>query len=213
MRIRRKKGTKEKIVLHDDLLVLEPEQMLGKWHEFFGNDYPIYLEVGTGFGQFIRGQAKKNPKINYIALEKIEEVLIKTIMTTKEEGITNLRFLWFNANQLELIFAENELDKIYLNFSDPWPKNKTAKRRLTHSNFLNKYQEILKPRAKVEFKTDNQLLFEFSLNEFSKEGWKMENICLDVGNRGPEDNIQTEYETKFSGLGMPIYRLEAINPK
>jgi tRNA (guanine-N7-)-methyltransferase len=145
-----------------------------------------------------------------IGVEKVEEVLLKAARKAKELQLPNLALLWVDVRELDKIFAPGEVDRLYINFCDPWPRRRHAKRRLTHTRFLQIYAKILKQDGEIHFKTDNEELFEFSLNEFSENGWKLKNICLDVAKRGPEDNITTEYEEKFQELGSPIYRCEAV---
>ena len=197
------------------IVVLEPEQHKGKWQDVFGNANPIQMEVGMGKGKFISTMARQHPEINFIGVEVIEEVLLDAVKRmNRAEGIPeNLRLVWINASLLEDLFLPGEVDRIFLNFSDPWPKTRHAKRRLTHKGFLDQYAAILKAEGQVHFKTDNQGLFEFSLNEFSACGWRLQNIQLDMYQKLPEGNVATEYETKFHNQGMPIYRLEAVKPK
>ena len=197
------------------IVVLEPEQHKGKWQDVFGNANPIQMEVGMGKGKFISTMARQHPEINFIGVEVIEEVLLDAVKRmNRAEGIPeNLRLVWINASLLEDLFLPGEVDRIFLNFSDPWPKTRHAKRRLTHKGFLDQYAAILKAEGQVHFKTDNQGLFEFSLNEFSACDWRLQNIQLDMYQKLPEGNVATEYETKFHNQGMPIYRLEAVRPK
>ena len=213
-RVRKQPGTREALMQYAPVVVLEPEQHKGKWQDVFGNANPIQIEVGMGKGKFISTMARQHPEINFIGVEVIEEVLMDAVKRMKRaEGIPeNLRLVWINASLLEDLFLPGEVDRIFLNFSDPWPKTRHAKRRLTHKGFLDQYAAILKAEGQVHFKTDNQGLFEFSLNEFSACGWRLQNIQLDMYQKLPEGNVATEYETKFHNQGMPIYRLEAIKP-
>ena len=213
-RVRKQPGTREALLQYAPVVVLEPEQQKGRWQDVFGNDHPIRIEVGMGKGKFVSTMARQNPDINFIGIEVIEEVLLDAVKRmNRAEGIPeNLRLVWINASLLEDLFAPGEVDRIYLNFSDPWPKTRHAKRRLTHKGFLDQYATILQPEGQVQFKTDNQGLFEFSLNEFCACGWHLQNIQLDMYQKLPEGNVATEYETKFHAQGMPIYRLEAIKP-
>ena len=214
-RVRKQPGTREALMQYAPIVVLEPEQHKGKWQDVFGNANPIQMEVGMGKGKFISTMARQHPEINFIGVEVIEEVLMDAVKRMKRaEGIPeNLRLVWINASLLEDLFLPGEVDRIFLNFSDPWPKTRHAKRRLTHKGFLDQYAAILKSEGQVHFKTDNQGLFEFSLNEFSACGWRLQNIQLDMYQKLPEGNVATEYETKFHNQGMPIYRLEAVKPK
>ncbi len=213
-RVRKQPGALEALLQYAPAVVLEPQQYQGRWYENFGNDRPVQIEVGMGKGRFISTMARQHQEINFIGVEVIEEVLLDAVKRmNRAEGIPeNLRLVWMNASLLEELFAPGEVDRIYLNFSDPWPKTRHAKRRLTYQTFLRQYQTILKPEGQVHFKTDNQGLFEFSLNEFSACGWRLQHIQLDMYRKLPEDNVATEYELKFQKQGLPIYRLEAIRP-
>ncbi len=193
----------------EHLWVKEPELAKGNWHKLFNNNNPIHLEIGCGKGKFISEMAKNNPDINYLAVDLFEDVLVLALEKSAARDVDNVRLFIGNAANLEDYFEFDEIERIYLNFSDPWKKNKQAKRRLTHKNFLNTYRKVLKNGNKICFKTDNKALFEFSLNSFAEENFKMSNITLDLHNSGFEGNVMTEYETKFSEMGMPIYRLEA----
>lgn len=193
----------------ESVWVRQPETQRGNWKEIFGNDNPIHLEIGCGKGKFISEMALKHPDINYIAMDLFEDVLVLAMEKAFSQSAGNVKFFVGNAAKLEEYFSFGEIERIYLNFSDPWKKRKQAKRRLTHKNFLNIYKKIIKNGDKICFKTDNKSLFEFSLNSFAEENYKMSNITLDLHNSDFEDNVMTEYETKFSEMGMPIYRLEA----
>lgn len=182
----------------------------GRWKEIFGNDRPIHVEVGTGRGKFITSMAQANKDINYIAIEIKEEVLVKAVEKADKLNLDNIVFLWGSVELFDLYFADGELDRVYINFCDPWPKKRNAKRRLTHSNFLELYRKKLK-HGQIHFKTDNRDLFEFSLNEISANDWMLKNISLDLANSDYQGNITTEYEERFLTLGMPIYRLEALD--
>lgn len=213
-RVRKQPGTREALLEYAPFVVLEPEQQKNQWQALFGNDHAIQMEVGMGKGKFISTMARQYPEMNFIGVEVIEEVLLDAVKRmNRAEGIPpNLRLVWSNAALLDELFAPGEIDRIYLNFSDPWPKTRHAKRRLTHKGFLDQYAAILKEDGQVHFKTDNQGLFEFSLNEFSACDWKLQNIQLDLYRKLPADNVATEYETKFYKQGLPIYRLEALKP-
>lgn len=213
-RVRKQPGTREALLQYTPAVVLAPQQYRGRWHENFGNQHPIQMEIGMGKGRFISTMARQHPEVNFIGVEVIEEVLLDAVKRmNRADGIPdNLRLVWINASLMEELFAPGEIDRIYLNFSDPWPKTRHAKRRLTHKSFLEQYAAILKPEGQLHFKTDNQGLFEFSLNEFSACRWQLQHIQLDMYQKLPEDNVATEYETKFHEKGLPIYRLEAIRP-
>ncbi|MBW5447012.1 tRNA (guanosine(46)-N7)-methyltransferase TrmB [Cohnella sp. CFH 77786] len=217
MRLRGRKNIRESLESQPDLVVLEPQQWKGRWKEFFGNDRPIHVELGMGKGQFISRMSGNNPDINYIGMDVYDELLRrgseKARAVWREKGqdkVPNLALVRGNVEYLEHMFEPGELTRIYLNFSDPWPKSKHARRRLTHPRFLMKYQEVLDEEGEIHFKTDSLTLFEFSLNSFSDTGLQMKNISLDLHRNGArEDLVMTEYETKFHAQGMPIYRLEA----
>jgi len=180
-----------------------------KIKEFFSKDQPLHIEVGTGMGTFITTLAENNPDINYVGIEIDKNVMIRVTEKVVDLGLENVRLVLLDANKLMDYFNENEVDKVYLNFSDPWPKNRHAKRRLTHSNFLSSYKQLLKENSIVEFKTDNRGLFEFSLISMNTYGMKFENLNLDVHDDEPETNIRTEYEEKFSQRGHKIYWIQA----
>lgn len=208
MRMRRKKNQDIRLQNCHNIMVLSPDEYKGKWKQYFENDNEIYIEIGCGRGRFIAQTAKKHPDINFIAIEKDESALLSAMEQAKKLELSNLVFISFNAQELGDIFNHSEVSRIYLNFSDPWPPKKQAKRRLTHKNFLEVYDKILKKDGFIHFKTDNQGLFEFSLEQFSANNWKMENISLDLHASNIEDNVMTEYEEKFSELGFRIYRVE-----
>lgn len=211
MRVRNIKGIEKEIErIAGENLILKPEDYRGKWHEIFGNNNPIYIEIGCGKGQFITGLARKNKNINYIAIEKVEEILYKTAL--KLDNDNNLRLLLTDGRLLTEIFSENEIDGIYLNFSDPWPKNRHHKRRLTSNDFLSQYEKVLKKKSKIYLKTDNPILFEYSLNTLAIS-WRMENISLNYIPSEEIIDVETEYEAKFRKKGNLIYRLEAVNMK
>ena len=190
--------------------IQEPEKFRGHWKAVFGNDNPIHIEIGCGKGSFIVGMAKMYPDINFVAVEKVEDVIVMAMEKAVAAELGNVRFTDMDAERIEDFFEYGEAERIYLNFSDPWKKNKQAKRRLTHKNFLDRYKKILTPGSEIWFKTDNRPLFEFSLNSFCAEDFKLSNITLDLHNSGFEGNVMTEYETRFVELGQPIYRLQAM---
>ena len=208
MRMRKKKNLDTRLANCAPVLVSDPEQHKGQWRALFGNTNPLHLEIGCGKGRFIIETARRNPDINYLAIEREEGALIMATEKAMELNLPNLQFLDVDAAGLTNIFADGEIDRIYLNFSDPWPPNRQRKRRLTHSNFLALYDCVLAKNGQVHFKTDNQHLFEFTLEEMCGYGWLIQNICLDLHN-SEQDNIMTEYEEKFSKEGFRIYRLEA----
>ena len=211
MRLRKVKGAAETIEANAHIVITQGEELKGNWKSVFEKEQPIYIEVGMGKGQFVIGMAKKNPHLNYIGIEKFDSVMVRALeKVMEEEPLPNLKLLKVDADQLEKIFAENEVSGIYLNFSDPWPKPRHAKRRLTHENFLKLYQNIMKDNGKICFKTDNRQLFEYSLVSVTDYGMKLLDVALDLHQREElEWNVMTEYEQKFSAKGQPIYRLEA----
>jgi len=218
MRLRGRKNIRESLEGQPDLVVLEPQKWKGRWREFFGNDHPIHIELGMGKGQFISRKSVGEPDVNFIGMDIYDELLRrgseKARAAWREKGqerVPNLALVRGNVEYLEHMFEPGELSRIYLNFSDPWPKSKHARRRLTHPRFLMKYAEALDTDGEIHFKTDSLSLFEFSLNSFSDTGLQMRNISLDLHRHGArEDLVMTEYETKFHAQGMPIYRLEAV---
>lgn len=189
--------------------IKNPRDFKGKYKELFGNNNPIHLEIGMGKGDFIIESAIKNREINYIGFEKYDSVLIRAVEKANMLELTNLKFINEDAFLINEIFS-NEISTIYLNFSDPWPKNRHAKRRLSSSDFLQKYDLIFESNPHIRMKTDNRLLFEFSLIEFVTYGYKLNDISLDLHKSFYEDNILTEYERKFSSKGFPIYLVDII---
>lgn len=175
----------------------------------FGNNNPVRLEIGCGKGKFIQQLAEENPDINFLALEQTPNVLITALERTQKSGIKNLKYYAGKAEYLEKIISPASIELIYLNFSCPYPKERYAKHRLTHPLFLKIYKNLLTPEGCIKQKTDNQKLFEFSLENFSQNGWGLRNVSLDLHNSGIEGNIITEYEERFTEMGMPIYYLEA----
>lgn len=213
MRRRRKKGSDEKLLSYTNYVLRENiEELKGNWHKKFDNNNPIHVEFGTGRGKFITTLAKQNPNINYVAMELKEEVLLKGVEKADEANLNNILFVWGDVSNILDYFEKGELSKIYVNFCDPWPKTRWAKRRLTHTNFLNMYKELLDGEGELHFKTDNEKLFEFSLNEIASNYWLLKNISLDLSNNESIENVTTEYEDKFMSLGMKIYRCEAKKP-
>ena len=209
MRLRNVPGARETII-ENQFSIQEPEQKKGKWAEVFGNDHPIHIEVGMGKGQFIIEMAKRNPEINYIGIEKYSSVLVRAVEKLEDFEQNNLRLIRMDAENIEEVFDKDEVDRIYLNFSDPWPKDRHAKRRLTSTRFLERYNNILTPEGRVMFKTDNKDLFDFSLEQVEEAGWILENHTYDLHHSEyNEGNVMTEYEEKFSAKGNPIRRLVA----
>ncbi len=208
MRLRNIKGADE-VVSNSSYTIQNPQEIKSKWKEIFKNDNPIHIEIGMGKGKFISTLAKNNPNINYIGIERYTSVLLRAIeKMEQQEPITNIKFICMDARELEDVFEYGEVDQIYLNFSDPWPKDRHAKRRLTSRNFMERYDKVLKTDGVIEFKTDNDLLFEFSLEEIPQAGWEITKSTWDLHHdEMVEGNVMTEYEEKFSTMGNPIHKL------
>lgn len=209
MRMRNKPWADDFLRENFDVVIPEPEKLKGKWRTVFPANQPLHIEVGTGKGQFITGMAKKNQDINYIGIELAKSVIVTAAKKVKELELENVKMININAAALTDIFEEGEADRIYLNFSDPWPKKRHEKRRLTHSYFLKQYEKVLGGKGAIHFKTDNQGLFEYSLKSFSEYGLLLTEVSLDLYRSGMEGNVMTEYEEKFSSQGQRIYRAEA----
>ncbi len=211
MRLRNVKGAGEKIA-GSSLVVDEYGRIRGKWGDEFGNNNPIWIEIGMGKGKFMLEMAKKHPDVDFVGIEKYSSVLVRAIERCKENPPENLRFLRMDAENIADVFESGEVDHIFLNFSDPWPKDKHAKRRLTSENFLSKYEKILSSGGILEFKTDNDELFKFSLEEILSFGWTITENTWDLYAKETlgEDNVMTEYEEKFVLLGHPIHKLTAV---
>ena len=207
MRLKNVKGASS-VIEASDYVILNPNDYKGKWNSVFNNDNPINIEIGMGKGDFIIGMAKKYPNINFIGIEMYDSVIVKAVNKLETEKLNNLRLIRMDARLIEDVF-DKEIDLIYLNFSDPWPKNRNAKRRLTHERFLNRYENIFKGEKKIFMKTDNIDLFAFSIESLSNFGYILKNVSLDLHNSNYEDNVMTEYEKKFSSKGVKINRLEA----
>ena len=209
MRVRKRKGAEEHLANHPQYVILEPEAAKGKWHELFGNDNPIHIEVGSGKGAFITGMAQQNPDINYIGIDIQLSVLSYALDKVLASGAENVKLLRVDGSTLTNYFEDGEVDMMYLNFSDPWPKSRHEKRRLTYKTFLDTYKQILPENGEIHFKTDNRGLFEYSLASFSQYGMVLNKVWLDLHASDYEGNVMTEYERKFSEKGQVIYRVEA----
>ncbi|MCH3648186.1 tRNA (guanosine(46)-N7)-methyltransferase TrmB [Enterococcus faecium] len=209
MRVRNRPGAAEMLAAHPNFVISDPTLWKGKWNELFENDHPIHIEIGMGKGQFITGMAKAHPEINYIGVEMQVSVVSIALDKLIEQPLPNLKLLHVDGSALTEYFADSEVDQIYLNFSDPWPKKRHEKRRLTYKTFLAVDEQILRPNGEIHFKTDNQGLFEFSLASFSQYGMILKQVWLDLHQSQFEGNIMTEYEEKFSSKGQRIYRVEA----
>lgn len=209
MRIRRKKNTDENLKNFLNFVTIENigEEFKNNWRKFFDENNlsrELHVELGTGKGDFITQLAEKNPDKNFLGLEVEREVILKAARKIQEKNLKNVRLVLFDINRISEIFAENEIDRIYINFCDPWPKKRHAKRRLTHINFLEMYKKILKSGGEIFFKTDNRDLFDFSLEQFEIAGLKVRDVNFDLHSDEPPENIRTEYENKFSALGTKI---------
>lgn len=205
MRLRNITGSRE-VIGDSPFVVHEPKENCGRWKTLFQNDQPIRIEIGMGKGKFLHTLAKENPQVNYVGIEKYSSVLLRAIQKMEEEPLPNLLFVRMDAEEIEEVFAEGEVDRIYLNFSDPWPKDRHAKRRLPSRQFLARYDAILKKDGYLEFKTDNRALFDFAVDELGEAGWKAKELTYDLhaDARLMEGNVMTEYEEKFSAMGNPI---------
>jgi len=213
MRLRNIPGADDVIQKHPIAIKNEKEQK-GKWKAVFENDNPIYIEIGMGKGQFLLTLAKQNPDINYIGIEKYSSVLLRALEKFDTEEfceLKNIRFICMNAFELPEVFEYGEVEKIYLNFSDPWPKSRHSDRRLTSPKFFGQYDKVLAKEGVVEFKTDNRGLFEFSLEAVEEAGWRLLGHTFDLHHDESmnEGNVMTEYEEKFSSKGNPIHKLVA----
>lgn len=213
MRLRNISGSRE-AVAKNKFVVHEPERYKGKWNTFFGNDDPIHVEIGMGKGKFLMELAEQNPGINYIGIEKYSSVLLRALEKREQLDLKNLYLIRYDAEYINEIFDDQEISRIYLNFSDPWPKDRHAKRRLTSKEFLKKYDLFLKTEGEVVFKTDNRSLFDFSVEESGIAGWELREVTYDLHHSEyVTGNIMTEYEEKFSSEGKPIHRLVSFRGK
>ena len=210
MRLRNIPGAQDAI-LESPYVVQEPQTKKGHWAEVFAKKQPLHIEVGMGKGRFLMDLARLHPEINYVGIEMYDSVLLRAVQKREqlEEDLPNLYFIRMDARNLPDVFEKGEVDKIYLNFSDPWPKERHAKRRLTSRQFLERYDKILAPEGTVEFKTDNRPLFEFSLEEVKEAGWILDASTFDLHHDAKlmEGNVMTEYEEKFSRAGNPIHKM------
>lgn len=209
MRLRNIPGAKDAI-LECGWVIDEPQQFKGKWSEVFEEEKPLFLEVGMGKGRFIMEMAARNPQVNFIGIERYSSVLLRALQKRAELELPNIFFMCVDAKELAEIFEPGEIEKIYLNFSDPWPKDRHAKRRLTSPDFMKVYDQVLCGDGTVEFKTDNQGLFAYSLEAIPEAGWRIDAFTEDL-HHSPmaEGNVMTEYEMKFSAMGNPICKLIA----
>ncbi|MED4271496.1 tRNA (guanosine(46)-N7)-methyltransferase TrmB [Geobacillus stearothermophilus] len=213
MRLRNKPWAKDKIAAYPHYVIPDPEARRGRWRELFGNERPIHIEIGTGKGKFITEMAKLHPDLNFIGIELYPSVLVSALDKLIENELPNVRLLNANAKDLGTFFADGEVSRIYLNFSDPWPKKRHEKRRLTYRDFLALYERILTEDGDIHLKTDNQSFFEYSLVSLSQYGFVLAAVQLDLHRSDVEGNVMTEYEEKFSAKGNRIYRCEAVRPR
>ena len=207
MRLRNVTGSRE--VIAESRFVVPEEtlkDMPGKWHDLFGNQNPIFVEIGMGKGKFIHTMAKAHPEVNFIGIEKYSTVLLRAVQKMEMEELPNLKFLRMDAEEIAEVFGKGEVARIYLNFSDPWPKDRHAKRRLPSREFLARYDHILAKEGWIEFKTDNRALFDFAVEELEPAGWRAKVLTYDLHKDEAlmEGNVMTEYEEKFSAMGNPI---------
>lgn len=207
MRRRNIKNADEKIKV-SNYIIKDVENHKKNLKKLFNNNHPLHIEIGMGKGQFILNMAKNNPNINFIGIEKYSSVLLSATKKALDYELENVYMLHYDANNLRDLFNDNEVERIYLNFSDPWPKSGHAKRRLSHSNFLEMYKDILTKNGGIWLKSDNRKYFEFSIMEIANFGFILKNVSLDLHNSDCDFNVETEYEEKFKQNG-PIYRLEA----
>ncbi|HIW70838.1 MAG TPA: tRNA (guanosine(46)-N7)-methyltransferase TrmB [Candidatus Limosilactobacillus merdipullorum] len=210
MRVKHKKWAAPLIEQHPEMMVNDPAKYAGHWQKRFAKEQPLRLELGMGKGQFVIGMAKAHPEINFIGMEIQTTVAAIALKKALPEKLPNLQFI--NADGADLLeyFQPSEIDELYLNFSDPWPKKRHTKRRLTYKSFLTEYQQILVPQGMIELKTDNMGFFEYSLQSLNNFGMKFDGVWLDLHNSDEnEHNIETEYEQRFAAKGQPIYKLTA----
>ena len=216
MRLRRKPWVDEAIHDFDSFVISKDmeigEEKKGRWAEIFGRQAPLHVELGTGKGDFISQLAERNPDINYIGIEMQQDVLYSAAKKIAAMELKNVRLLVFDINKIQDIFAPGEVGRFYINFCDPWPKKRHAKRRLTHAGFLEKYRGLLKEGGEIHFKTDNRPLFDFSLEQFEEAKLTVRDVSFDLHAENRPDNIMTEYERKFSGFGEKINRCEVVFP-
>lgn len=207
MRLKNIPGARD-VIAESEWVVHEPEQHRGSWQQVFGNVNPVHIEIGMGKGRFLCEMARLHPEINYIGIEKYSSVLLRAVQKMEAAPLPNIRFIRMDAEDIEQVFAGDEVERIYLNFSDPWPKDRHARRRLPSRQFLARYDRLLRADGVLEFKTDNRELFDFALEEASAAGWEMKELTYDLHGdaRLSQGNVMTEYEERFSAKGNPIYK-------
>ncbi|MBS6066181.1 MAG: tRNA (guanosine(46)-N7)-methyltransferase TrmB [Limosilactobacillus fermentum] len=213
MRVKHKKWAVPLMEAHPEMMTMDPASFKGRWQERFAKPQPLQVEVGMGKGQFIIGMAKAHPEINFIGLEIESTVAAIALKNALPEQLPNLTLVRGDGAGLDTYFEDGSIDRLYLNFSDPWPKTRHEKRRLTYKTFLANYQQVVKPGCGLEFKTDNQGLFEYSLTSLNNFGMIFDGVWLNL-HESPENegNVETEYEQRFASLGQPIYKLKAHFP-
>jgi tRNA (guanine-N7-)-methyltransferase len=205
MRLRKVKNAAEIISQHPEYMISDPETMRGRWHEVFGRHRPIRLEIGIGKGRFLFETARRHPDVDFIGIERFDSVIVRALEKLLAEPLRNVRLILMDADRLPETFAPGEINQLYLNFSDPWPKNHHVKRRLTHPLFLARYRAILEKNAPILFKTDNFALFSYTMMTLVEQGEAIERISTDLHAEADTDNVETEFETRFVSLGQPIY--------
>lgn len=207
MRLRNIPGAAQ-VMESSEFVINDYVEKKGKWREYWGNDHEIHVEIGMGKGRFLMEMACLNPEINYLGIERYSSVLLRAVQKQEKDPLPNLKFICMDAKEIEDTFEEGEIDRIYLNFSDPWPKDRHANRRLTSRQFLDRFRKVLKKTGRIEFKTDNRLLFDFSMEEVEPAGWKLLEASYDLhkDEKMNAGNVMTEYEEKFSSIGNPIFK-------
>ena len=210
MRMRYVEGAADLINAHPDLIINNQDNKLIDIRKIFDNSNPIHLEIGMGKGRFIYMMAENNPDINYIGIERFDSIIVKALQKVLDKPLKNLMLIRTDAIDLLTIFSERSIGRIYLNFSDPWPKNRHEKRRLTYHKFLRMYQNLMKDKCEIHFKTDNLDLFDFSVEEITEYPMDIIYLTRDLHNSDFSGNIMTEFEEKFSKQGKPIYKLIAV---
>lgn len=210
MRMRKKKHLPERMAKVSDYLISTEEEVSLSLNEIFGNNNPVHLEIGCGKGRFICGNAEKHPDVNYIGIERVGDVILLAMEKAANANYSNVRFMNCDAERIEVFFGQHNIDTIYLNFSDPWPKSRHEKRRLTYKSFLELYKRLLKEGAPLIIKTDNRDFFDYSVESLKEFGADIKKISYDLHAENPVDNVETEYEQRFSSMGVPINYCYAI---
>lgn len=210
MRLRKKPKALSTLEANQHLIIFKPEEKKGNWRSHFDNNNPLYVELGTGKGKFIVENSYRHPEINFIGIDSKYDVIYMALKKALEKEVKNLALIPFNVEYINDVFDKNEVDRLFINFCDPWPKSRHAKRRLTHNRFLEKYKLFLKDGAQIILKTDNRPLFDFSIEEFKAANFDIVDITYDLASENDPENIPTEYETKFMEKGVKINRLKAV---